>query len=267
MAKYIYENKISLDDSISEHIKGLDSSRYYPNLRRLATHTAGYSGMLPLNKREILKMIYDMTFGLNQDKIPFPQKSESIEDIIQRIRLQDRDYKWEYSNFGFAVIGHILGIVSGKGYQDMMGEFILDELGLTDTYLGTNNRNLHGFNRRNKDCANWTWDEHYMLPAGAISSSADALLTYAQINMNEEKPYLPLCHQKYASISKEYDIGLGWWLHKNNNNILQHEGGTGCFGSALLIDKDNKLAVVVMANYKLAMPSEKPIALAVLESL
>jgi len=49
LAKYVAEGKMSLDDSIAKYIEGLPAEQYYPNLRRLATHTAGYSPFLPLN--------------------------------------------------------------------------------------------------------------------------------------------------------------------------------------------------------------------------
>jgi hypothetical protein len=42
MAKYIHENKMSLDDSIQKYFAGLDEKKYYPTLRRLATHRAGH---------------------------------------------------------------------------------------------------------------------------------------------------------------------------------------------------------------------------------
>jgi CubicO group peptidase (beta-lactamase class C family) len=223
--------------------------------------------MLPLTRREMIKMFVDMVFGRNQDKIPFPNKTDGIEAIVRKIELQDKEHKPQYSNFGFAVIGHILGIVSGIGYHDAMKEFVLNELNLPDTYSGTDNRNLHGYSAKNKDCGNWNLDGHYMLPCGGLSSTADDLLTYAKINMHEDKPYLSLCHMKHADFTKDFDMGLGWWLQKNDNSIIQHEGGTGAFSSILVFDKKAKSAVVVLANYRLAMPSEKPIALAVLENL
>ena len=62
-------------------------------------------------------------------------------------------------------------------------------------------------------------------------------------------------------------MGLGWWLHKNNHDILDHGGGTGSFGSFLVIDKSKKLAVVVLSNYRLGINSERKIGLSILENL
>ena len=122
-----------------------------------------------------------------------------------------------------------------------MNEFVQNELGLSDTYLGTLNNNLHGYDRRNNDCGNWEWNkDNLMSPAGAISSTAYDLLKYAKINIDEDKPYFSPCHKKHRNGNKKYDMGLGWWLLKKNNNVILHGGGTGCFSSFLGIDKRKK---------------------------
>ncbi|MBR3348622.1 MAG: serine hydrolase, partial [Solobacterium sp.] len=41
-AKYIDEGKLKLDGHINDYIEGLPE-QYYPTLRRLATHTSGYT--------------------------------------------------------------------------------------------------------------------------------------------------------------------------------------------------------------------------------
>jgi len=78
--------------------------------------------------------------------------------IIQKSKLKDKDYKWEYSNFGFALLGYIIGIVSEKGYWDTMDEYLTNELGLKNSYLGTiNGKNISGFDNKNKNCGNWKY--------------------------------------------------------------------------------------------------------------
>ena len=187
---------------------------------------------------------------------------------MEKNKLKDADYSWKYSNFGISLIGYALGIVSGRGYWDTMNEFVQNELGLSDTYLGASNNNLQGYDRKNNDCGNWEWDkDNLMSPAGAISSTADDLLKYAKINIDEDKPYLSLCHKKHGNGNKKYDMGLGWWLLKKNNHVILHGGGTGCFSSFLGIDKEKKVASVVLANYRLGMNDDEKIGITLLESL
>jgi CubicO group peptidase (beta-lactamase class C family) len=251
MAKHIYEQKMSLDDSISMYVDGLESEKYYPTLRRLATHTAGYPRHLPLGKWEFAKLVPGVLFtgSPNQGIFPFQMDLEKMKQILQETKLQDKDYPWQYSNFAMALLGYAIGVASGQGYWDTMNDFISNELRLERSYTGTRtDTNLHGFNRQNKNIGNWVWGKDLTAPAGDISSTAGDLLEYARINMFEEKPYLALCHQKYVD-SKRFDMGLGWIIKKGKSHIIWHNGGTGAFRSFLGIDKQKKRACVVLANY------------------
>ena len=160
---------------------------------------------------------------------------------------------------------YVIGITSGQGYWDTMGDFLTNELNLKHSYTGTYpDKNIRGYNSNNIDIGNWIWDKDLTAPAGDISSTADDLLEYARINMYEEKPYLALCHQKHME-SKKLDMGLGWIMTKDKNPILWHNGGTGAFRSYLGIDKQKKCASVVLSNYFLL--STDKIGLTVLKQL
>ena len=108
---------------------------------------------------------------------------------------------------------------------------------------------MHGFANNNKDIGNWDFSDSIAVGTGGISSTADDMLTYARIHMNEEFPYLKLCHEKYTSVNKMSDMGLGWILKKDNNHVIMHTGGSGGFHTFLVIDKKKKIAYVMMANY------------------
>jgi CubicO group peptidase (beta-lactamase class C family) len=270
LSKYVYENKMSIHDSIQKYIEELRADQYYPTLLRLATHTSGYSERLPLNKREYFKIILGLISGNGDMKKnnPLNMDFNKMKILIENNKLKDADYSWKYTNFGISLIGYGLGIVSGKGYWDTMNDFLQNELGLNDTYLGTSNNNLHGYDSKNNGCGNWKWNKNNLIsPAGAISSTAEDLLKYAKINIYAGKPYLSLCLKKHGNGKKKYDMGLGWCLLKKNNNVSLHGGGTGCFSSFLAFDKDKKIAAVVLANYRLGMNDDENIGLSLLESL
>ena len=270
LSKYAFENKLSINDSIQKYIEELREDEYYPTFLRLATHSSGYSASLPLNKWEYFNLILGLINGggdMNKNN-PLNMDLNKMKMLMDKNRLKDVDYSWKYSNFGMSLIGYGLGIVSGRGYWDTMNDYLQNELGLRDTYLGTTNNNLHGYDQKNNDCGNWKWDKDNLIsPAGAISSSADDLLKYAKINICEDKPYLSLCHKKHGNGKKKYDMGLGWLLLKKNNNVIWHVGGTGCFSSFLGIDKEKEVASVVLANYRLGLNDDENIGFSLLESL
>ena len=272
LAKYIHENKMSLDDSIQKYFEGLDDDKYYPTLKRLATHTAGYSIQLPFSWYDYLKTpIYGYPKLVSADR---------LKTILKKYQRLDKDYPWVYSNYGFTLIGHAVGVISGEGYWNAMDDFLVNDLGLQNSYTGTDpEKNLHGFNKRNKDCGNYVFDKKPNIPSGEgdISSTAEDLLTYAQMNMYEEKPYFPLCHMKYASAQSmlasilvkasgvdKIDMGLGWMLYRNNNRVIWHSGDSDSFSSYLAFDKDKKAVAVVLSNYKI---DTIKIGISLLESL
>jgi CubicO group peptidase (beta-lactamase class C family) len=270
LSKYIHENKMKLDDSLQKYISELDLDRHYPSLRHLATHTAGYKAN-SITTRESLELLKDTVIGYGNTclKNPLNMDFNEMVGIIQNYHLKNKDYKWKYSNIGFSFLGYALGAASGYGYHNIMEDFIKNELELKNTFLGTiNGKNLKGFNSKNEDCGNWKWENNLYAPAGAISSTTDDLLEYAKSNMHEEKPYFALCHQKHASISKNFDMGLGWMqtlFRKSNNRILWHSGGTGCFLTFMGFNKEKKIASVVLSNYKLF--SVQRLGLLILENI
>jgi len=253
LAKYIYEGKMSLDDPISKYVDGLDDS-YYPTLRRLATHTAGY-GYLPATAWAGIKMLLlpailgSRNGGVLPDCLNIDENR--MKSLLMENKKEDKDYPWAYSNFGIGLIGYAIGQVSGRGYFDTMDDFLTNELEMPNSYTGANpSKNLHGFSKNNKDIGNWDWKKTIISSAGDISATAEDMLTYAQKHMNEELPYLALTHQKYTIVRKGLsNSGLAWIMTGDNNEIIAHNGGTGAFDSLLIIDKQKKLAYVVLSNY------------------
>jgi len=253
LGKYIHEGKMSLDDSISKYVDGLDEKTYYPTLKRLATHTAGY-GFLPATIWDgVSSFVKPMFTGVRWDgKLPdgLNINEDRMKKLLTENKKEDKDYPWAYSNFGIGLVSYAIGVTSGQGYFDAMDDYLINEFGMKNSYTGTrSDTNLHGFSKKNKDIGNWSFGNSMIAGAGDISSTADDLLTYARIQMNEELPYLKLCHEKQASVSKMTDMGLGWILLKNKNHVMMHTGGTGCFNTFLVIDKQQKIAYVMMANY------------------
>jgi CubicO group peptidase (beta-lactamase class C family) len=254
LAKYVFQGILRLNDPINKYIPKLNSNNYYPSLQRIATHSSGYPGRYPLSYWKYFNMAIDYLLGKRKfkKKHPFSMDYNRMIRLIQKSKLKDKDYKWEYSNFGVALLGYIIGIVSETGYWDTMDAFLTNDLELKNSYLGTiDDKNLKGFDIKNRACGNWKYGKNeLMAPAGAISSTVEDLVSFAKLNIYEEKRYFKFCHEKYTNGSKWFDMGLGWWLDKNNNNILSHAGNTGCFCSFLGIDKEKRIAVALLSNYQ-----------------
>jgi len=256
LAKYINKGKMSLDDPISKYVDGLDDS-YYPTLKRLATHTAGYE-YLPASLWDGAKILLlaPLLGSRNNGMFPdfFKINEEKMKKLLLDNKKEDKDYQWAYSNFGMGLVGYAIGVASGRGYADTMNDFLTQELEMPNSYTGIiPEKNLRGYSKKNnKDIGNWVFTQTILAGTGGISSTAEDMLTYARKHINEELPYLALTHQKYTS-AKRLDSGLAWVLTKDNNQVMAHSGGTGGFDSTLVIDKQKKNAYIVLSNYLIGM--------------
>lgn len=236
LAKAVYEGKINLDESAGKYL-GISDNEYFPSFLKLATHTSGIGGntfnLSTLDKISYFYKGYNELSGYSQDDIISQYESKKI---------TNKEYSWDYSDLGMALLGNALSNYYGIDYETLVTEYISKDLGLVNTKIS------HG-TEGNLD-RYWKWDKNdgYMPAAGLISTVTD-LLRYGQINMTNELPYLDICHKVYATISDENNmkIGLGWMIDKENN-IIWHNGRSGSYTSFLGYDSSNQIVVVVLSN-------------------
>jgi CubicO group peptidase (beta-lactamase class C family) len=233
LCKAIDDGKISLDDTITKYIS-LDTGRHFPTIRQLATHTAGYGNYpLKLYVRQIILLL----FGKENPFLGYGY-SNLVHDIAGK-KLSNKKYKWNYSNFGISVLGYILGKTYESDYNIIMEDFIRQILGLEYTTFD---------NRSDDFTAYWEWnnDDAY-LAAGGLKSNISDMLRYAEIQMNNELPYLRISKtpDNTINVNANYNSGLAWLIDRENS-IVWHNGGTSSFNSFLGFD-DN-MAVIILSN-------------------
>ena len=88
---------------------------------------------------------------------------------------------YEYSNYGFAILGRIVSRVSGLPYKQYVAANILEPLGMTSTTLEPNevapDRLAHGYRWEDKQ-----WKEEPQLPDGAFGSMGGMLTSVRRSN-------------------------------------------------------------------------------------
>ena len=249
-AKYISEGKLDLQAPISEYIPGLPE-RYYPSLEKLATHTSGFTTQ-PYTLLTTIPFFVKMNregglFHTNPFR-GYPDE-EGMMKIIRETKLEDKPYKFVYSNIGMSILGYIAGQVSGEGYWDSMNRYIREDLGLKNTFLG--NVGLVGFDRKDRPCSCWKWEkEDVIAPAGALNSTVSDLLDFAKINLDGSLPYLAMCHEVHGPCEKNAESGIAWRLEKDIP-VSWHTGAAGAFNAFIGLNRETKTAVAVAVNYGL----------------
>ena len=250
LAKYVSEGKLELSAPIDRYISGLPA-RYYPSLEKLATHTSGF-------KTQPYTLLTTLPFFLKMNKEgglfhtnPFrgyPDEAGMMK-ILRETKLEDKPYKFVYSNIGMGILGYIVGQVSGEGFWDSLTRYIREDLGLKHTFLG--NVEMPGYDRKDQPCRCWQWEkEDVVAPAGALNASVGDLLEFARINLDGSLPYLSMCHEIHGPCEKNANSGLAWRLEKDLP-ISWHTGAAGAFNAFIGLNREKKTAVAVAVNYGL----------------
>lgn len=117
------EGKLSLDDPAEKHVPELSSllhpSKDSPRItvRHLLSHSAGFPE--------------DNPWGDRQLAIPDEEMSRWMRAGVPFSTAPGTEY--EYSNYGFAILGQIVQRVSGRPYDVFMRDEVLAPLGMTST--------------------------------------------------------------------------------------------------------------------------------------
>lgn len=119
------EGKLSLDDPVERYVPELRALAYPTSdsrpitIRDLLTHAAGFPEDNPWGDRQLAITDQEMS-QLMRAGIPFSNAPGTA---------------YEYSNYGFAILGRIVANVSGMPYREYVERHILRPLGMTSTTL------------------------------------------------------------------------------------------------------------------------------------
>ncbi len=241
-AKAVNENKLNITDCISKYLD-LDASKYYPTIERLLTHTSGYEAYYFENRMigNKLAHISNDFYGISKDKIL---------SKIKELSLEDKDYPFEYSNFGISVLGLVLEKIYKEDFTKLVNGYIIDELKLTNTKVAKQSGNLYNY---------WKWEDNDgYVPAGAIVSNVEDMAKYLNVFLSDGLEYASDTYAKIKDINannKTYEkmnirldgVGMTWMLD-DKNDIVWHNGATTNFNAYMGFTKDKKKGVAVLSN-------------------
>ena len=241
----VQEGRLSLDETIDTYL-GYETGNRYPTLRALLTHTSGCKGYY--FAKPFIKNFFtggNSFLGVTKEIV-----------LKQGSKLDfDREcYPWQYSNFGFALLGLILEEVNGRPVEDQLSALLLD-LGMENSCVSLGESQVPG---------GWSWNPgDAYVPAGAVVSNIQDMAVYASRQLEAPSPFRE-CHKKQLQVDaapKQWQLmdihadamGLSWVLDETNG-FIWHNGGTGNYNSYLGFCPETETAVVVLSNLK---PSER----------
>ncbi|GLC26839.1 serine hydrolase domain-containing protein [Roseisolibacter agri] len=163
--------KLALDDPAERYVPELKGLRYptadSPKLtiRHLLTHSEGFPEDNPWGDQQLAASEAELS-RLMRSGIPFSTAPGTA---------------YEYSNFGFAILGRIVANVSGMPYTRYVTERVLRPLGMRSTWMEARavppQRLAHGYRRQDDQ-----WLEEPALPDGSFGPMGGMLTSVSDLS-------------------------------------------------------------------------------------
>jgi len=265
------EGKLALDDPAERYVPELAGLRYPTSdsplltIRHLLSHAEGFPEDNPWGDRQLAVTDQQMTEMLRKG-IPFSNPP---------------GIAYEYSNYGFAILGRIVSGVSGMKYRDYVTANILEPLGMTSTTLEPSSvppaRLAHGYRWENDQ-----WIEEPPLADGAFGAMGGMLTSmrdlsrYVAFHMSawpprsdpDEGPVRRASLREMQQVSRTapasvttnpanpstelntggYGFGLRVWQTCDFRHVVAHSGGLPGFGSHMRWFPEHGVGVIALGN-------------------
>ena len=229
MADLVREGLLSLDDPAEKY---LPNGSHLPSmagkvitLRNLATHTSGLPSADRNDQERANAVKYGWDYALN---------------YLSKVELGSvPGAKFNYSNAGMALLGHVLELREGRPYEESVARRVLHPLGMESTWV----TRPPGAEKPVID-----FNIGIFAPAGGFSSNAADLAKFAAGALGQAPPSLMksllLTYPGQGKDGSGRPLHLGWH-EEGNPNRLSH---TGLSHAYLGVDLDKKVAVVILCT-------------------
>ena len=163
--------------------------------------------------------------------------------------------RFQYSNAGMGLLGHILEVKTGNRYEALLRGWITTPLGLPDTTVSLTSGQKRRLAIPHADGKPLPlWDIPTLAGAGAIRSTARDLLRWASLQAGiidcPLSAAMRQCQQPQTRTETDgVKAATGWFLTPSKNGtIVWHSGETGGTRSWIGFIRGRKTAAVVLAN-------------------
>ncbi|HEX3580077.1 MAG TPA: serine hydrolase, partial [Thermoanaerobaculia bacterium] len=249
LADMVQRGEVALTDPVSKYlpanVKMPERGGKKITLVDLATHTSGLP-RLPSN------------FNPKDPANPYADYTVAqLYEFLSTVQLtRDIGSKYEYSNLGGGLLGHVLALRAGTDYETLVRTRILQQLAMKSTAItlskAMKDRLATGHDASLQPVANW--DLPTLAGAGALRSTANDLLTFVGANLGIVKSPLALSMAAMLATRRPtgnpgLEIALGWHITtRDGHEIVWHNGGTGGYRTWIGFDPKSRTGVVVLSN-------------------
>jgi D-alanyl-D-alanine-carboxypeptidase/D-alanyl-D-alanine-endopeptidase len=162
--------------------------------------------------------------------------------------------KWEYSNFAVIVLSYALAKRSGKDFETLLRERLLEPLGMNETYIAKPPPGVHlaqGHLPGGEPAIPWDFHPD-MAGVGGVRATLPDMLKYLEGELGTRDsaitPALGRTQDFVATVSG-HKMAINWnMVTPKGHTYLIHEGGTGGYSSFAGFDHAAKRGVVLLCD-------------------
>jgi CubicO group peptidase (beta-lactamase class C family) len=249
------ESIINMDATLGELIGSsisLSSAAQQVTLKQLVTHTSGFPSVPKPLLTKIIKRVGEENLMLDPYSHLDPQ---FIFDYLRTTEDKHKPGRFEYSNFGMGLLGHILEIVTGRDFESLSAEKIFLPLGMRGTGItltqAMEEQLAQGYTAKGEPAPLWTFSS--LASAGAFNSNVEDMMKFIRANIEDDssnsQSFKKMHVPQFNGVT-----GIGWmqptFLDRvfGNRKIIWHNGMVGGYASYVSIDLDTKTSTVILTN-------------------
>lgn len=231
--------KLNVEDSVCKYVADCPAAWQPVTIRHLLTHTSG---------------IWNFTNTPDYPKtMPLPS---SVVETIARFKDKPLEFapgeRFNYSNSGYVLLGHLIEKVSGQSYEAFLREHIFGPLRMTNTGYDTAGALLKhrasGYTLRTGHLTNAPYlDMTIPFAAGALYSTVEDLYLWDQALYTEKLVKQKTLDAIFTPFKDNY--GYGFSIDKRFGlRQISHGGAINGFTSFISRFPDERATIIVLGN-------------------
>ena len=243
--------KLSVQDAVCKYVAACPEAWKEVTIHHLLSHTGGLPNFTGFPDYQKTMMV-----------------PATMESLLARFKDRPLDFKpsekWNYSNSGYVLLGHVLEQVTGQSYEQFLQEQVFGPLKMANTGYDRHERVLKGratgYSRRGEQVVN----SDYLamtIPhaAGALYSTVEDLLLWQQGLFGGKLLSPQSLAVMLTPVKNDYGYGVGVNRQFNRQSI-SHGGGINGFSTFLTYYPDEKVTIAVLRNFDGGSPGPGAIA-------
>jgi CubicO group peptidase (beta-lactamase class C family) len=234
------QGKLNVRDRVCDYISDCPTAWMGISLHHLLTHTSGIPDLTDLPDYERTKG--DPTTPL---------------ELVSRVKDRPLEFapgeRWSYSNSGYALLGYLIEVISGRSYAEFVEENIFVPLGMSDSGYDHNLAVLaRGYTGEGEGWRDGDYvDASVPYAAGALYSTVEDLYRWDQALYGQDLVSQDLLDTMFTPFvpSPIGEFGYGWIIStERGRQLVRHGGGGDGFTSLIARYPDDRVTIILLSN-------------------